>query len=32
VLTVNNRLQSLGKNLLPIPKGIDPYKMRASRR
>lgn len=31
VLTVNNRLQSLGKNLLPIPKGIDPYKMRASR-
>lgn len=31
VLTVNNRLQSLGKNLLPIPKGIDPYKVRASR-
>lgn len=31
VLTVNNRLQSLGKNLMPIPKGIDPYKVRASR-
>lgn len=31
VLTVNNRLQSLGKNLLPIPKGIDPYKMKSSR-
>lgn len=31
VLTVSTRLQSLGKNLLPIPKGIDPYKMRAAR-
>lgn len=31
VLTVNNRLQSLGKNLLPIPKGIDPNRVRASR-
>jgi hypothetical protein len=32
VLTVNNRLQSLGKNLLPIPKGIDPNRVRPSRR
>ena len=31
VLTVSTRLQSLGKNLLPIPKGVDPYKMRAAR-
>ncbi len=31
VLTVSTRLQSLGKNLLPIPKGVDPYKVRASR-
>ena len=31
VLSVNNRLQSLGKNLMPIPKGIDPYKVRAQR-
>ena len=31
VLTVNSRLQSLGKNLLPIPKGVDPFKVRASR-
>jgi uncharacterized membrane protein YeaQ/YmgE (transglycosylase-associated protein family) len=31
VMTVNSRLQSLGKNLLPIPKGVDPFKMRASR-
>jgi hypothetical protein len=31
VLTVSNRLQSLGKNLMPIPKGIDPMKVRASR-
>jgi hypothetical protein len=30
--TVNNRLQSLGKNLLPIPKGIDPMRARAQRR
>jgi hypothetical protein len=31
VLTVSNRLQSLGKNLMPIPKGIDPMKVRAQR-
>jgi hypothetical protein len=31
VLTVSNRLQSLGKNLMPIPKGIDPMKVRSSR-
>jgi hypothetical protein len=31
ILTVSNRLQSLGRNLLPIPKGIDPFKVRASR-
>ena len=31
VSTVNARLQALGMNL-PIPKGIDPNKMRASRR
>ncbi len=31
VLTVSNRLASLGKNLMPIPKGIDPYKVRAQR-
>ena len=31
VLTVSNRLTSLGKNLMPIPKGIDPYKVRAQR-
>lgn len=32
VLTVVNRLQSLGgKNLMPIPKGIDPMKVRAQR-
>lgn len=30
VVVVNNRLQSLGMNV-PIPKGIDPYKMRAPR-
>jgi hypothetical protein len=30
VVVVNNRLQSLGTNV-PIPKGIDPYKMRAPR-
>ncbi|TBN56848.1 DUF4191 domain-containing protein [Glaciihabitans arcticus] len=28
---VNNRLSSLGKNALPIPKGIDPYKVRSAR-
>lgn len=31
VFTVSNRLQSLGKNLMPIPKGIDPLKVRAQR-
>lgn len=31
IYTVNNRLQSLGKNLLPIPKGIDPLKARGQR-
>ena len=31
VLQVSNRLSSLGKNLMPIPKGIDPYKVRAQR-
>ena len=31
VLTVSNRLASLGKNLMPIPKGVDPMKVRASR-
>mgnify|MGYP003352692034 FL=1 len=32
VAAVNNRLQSLGQMSLPIPKGIDPRKMRAPRR
>jgi hypothetical protein len=31
IFTVNNRLQSLGKNLLPIPKGIDPMRAKAQR-
>jgi Domain of unknown function (DUF4191) len=31
VLAVSNRLTSLGKNAVPIPKGIDPYKTRAPR-
>jgi hypothetical protein len=31
VLAVSNRLQSLGKNGLPIPKGVDPFKVRAGR-
>ena len=31
VIAVSNRLNSLGKNGLPIPKGIDPYKARAPR-
>jgi uncharacterized integral membrane protein len=31
IQTVNSRLQSLGKNLLPIPKGIDPARARAQR-
>jgi hypothetical protein len=31
ILAVANRLNSLGKNSLPIPKGIDPYKARAQR-
>lgn len=31
ILAVSNRLKSLGKNALPIPKGIDPFKARAPR-
>ncbi len=31
VLAVSNRLTSLGKNGLPIPKGIDPQRVRAQR-
>lgn len=31
VLAVSNRLKSLGKNNLPIPKGIDPMRARAPR-
>jgi hypothetical protein len=31
VLAVSNRLTSLGKNQLPIPKGIDPTRVRAPR-
>lgn len=31
ILAVSNRLNSLGKNGLPIPKGVDPTKVRAPR-
>jgi uncharacterized membrane protein YeaQ/YmgE (transglycosylase-associated protein family) len=31
ILAVTNRLNSLGKNGLPIPKGIDPMRARAAR-
>lgn len=31
ILAVSNRLNSLGKNGLPIPKGVDPFKARAPR-
>jgi len=31
VLAVSNRLKSLGKNGLPIPKGVDPLRARAPR-
>lgn len=31
ILAVSNRLNSLGKNGLPIPKGIDPFKVRSAR-
>lgn len=31
VFAINNRLNSLGKNGLPIPKGIDPFKVRSTR-
>ena len=31
VATVNNRLQSLAGNQLPIPKGVDPFKVRPQR-
>ncbi|WP_353987916.1 DUF4191 domain-containing protein [Ruicaihuangia caeni] len=31
ILAVSNRLNSLGKGGLPIPKGVDPFKVRAQR-
>ncbi len=31
VIAVTNRLNSLQRNTLPIPKGVDPYKVRAPR-
>jgi hypothetical protein len=31
IFAVNNRLKSLGKNQMPIPKGVDPFKVRSSR-
>jgi hypothetical protein len=31
ILAISNRLTSLDKNGLPIPKGIDPMKARAQR-
>jgi hypothetical protein len=31
IFAVNNRLKSLGKNSLPIPKGVDPFRVRSSR-
>ena len=31
VFAVNNRITSLGKNGLPIPKGVDPMRVRAGR-
>ncbi|MFZ2963278.1 MAG: DUF4191 family protein, partial [Rhodoglobus sp.] len=31
ILAVSNRLNSLGRNGLPIPKGMDPTKVRAPR-
>jgi uncharacterized membrane protein YuzA (DUF378 family) len=31
VLAVSNRLESLGQNKLPIPKGVDPMRMRSGR-
>ncbi|WP_121371760.1 DUF4191 domain-containing protein [Frondihabitans australicus] len=31
VLAVANRLESLGQNKLPIPKGVDPMRMRSGR-
>jgi len=31
ILAVSNRLNSLGRNNLPIPKGMDPSKVRAPR-
>jgi len=31
VIAVSNRLNSLGRNGLPIPKGMDPTKVRAPR-
>jgi hypothetical protein len=31
VIAVSNRLASLGRNGMPIPKGIDPMRVRAQR-
>jgi hypothetical protein len=31
IITVSKRLESLNRNLLPIPKGMDPMKARAQR-
>jgi hypothetical protein len=31
ILAVSNRLQSLGQNNLPIPKGVDPMRVRSGR-
>ena len=31
VVAISNRLASLGQNAMPIPKGVDPFKVRAQR-
>jgi uncharacterized membrane protein YuzA (DUF378 family) len=31
ILAVSNRLDSLGQSAMPIPKGVDPFKVRAQR-
>jgi hypothetical protein len=31
VIAISNRLASLGQNSMPIPKGVDPFKVRAQR-
>ncbi|BDZ50810.1 hypothetical protein GCM10025867_30510 [Frondihabitans sucicola] len=31
ILAVSNRLESLGQNKLPIPKGVDPMRVRPGR-